>query len=255
MMTTRTMDGRVGGVLAALVLAALVPTGTASAAKFALPRQYKCVGQSITLTNSNTGAVQNGGTAPTFDTKGRAYCLLEMHDYHWNNGQGATPGTVGLTVVSGTGGKTNAIGPFAATGSDGQGGVHNANWDVSVPQAPAPVVIKGKYSCVDSDPATWAQNQQSNGQGFCTLVVQKAVKAKAPAPATPTYACQGSQVTLFDNSNGGAVQNGGKQPSVFTVNAAYPGVFTWCLNSIRTYHWNNGQGATNLFGATRLMSA
>jgi len=244
MMTARVLHRRLGAALAAVVLAAIAPARTARAGKFGSTRQYKCVGQPITLTNSNTGAVQNGGTAPTFNTKGRAYCLLEIHTYHWNDGQGAAPGTVGLTVVSGTGGAGNTIGPFAATGSNGQGGVHNANWDVSVPQAPAPVVIKGKYSCLDSDPSTWAQNQQSNGLGFCTLVVQKAVKAKAPAPAKPTYACQGSQVTLFDNSNVFGVQNGGKQPFVFTVNRNYPGVFTWCLNSITTYHWNDGQGAT-----------
>ena len=228
-------------VLAVLLLATIA--APARAGKFASPPQYKCVGKQITITNSNTDAVSNGGTAPTFSTKGHAYCLLQISDYHWNDGQGATPGTVGLTVVSGTGTAGNTIGPFAATGSDGQGAVHNANWDAAIPQTPQPVVIKGSYSCLDSDPSTWAQNGKSGGAGFCTLTVQRAVKAKAPKPATPTYACQGSPVTLFDNSNGGGVSNGGKQPSIFTVNAAYPGVFTWCLNSITTYHWNNGQGS------------
>src|SRR5262249_7012261 len=98
-------------VPATVALTAMVLVAPARAAKFASPRQYKCVGPQITLTNSNTGAVQNGGTAPTLSTKRRAYCLIQISDYHWNDGQGATPGTVGLTVVAGAGGAGNTLGP------------------------------------------------------------------------------------------------------------------------------------------------
>jgi hypothetical protein len=75
-------------------------------------------------------------------------------------------------------------------------------------------------------------------------MVRRAVKASPPKPATPTYQCTGSQITLFDNSNFAGVQNGGKPPFFFTTNAMFPGVSTWCLNSITTYHWNNGAGST-----------
>src|SRR5690242_11358449 len=77
--------------LAASIVSAL-PAGAAS---FATPRQYKCVGKQFTITNSNTDAVQNGGTPATVSTGGRALCLLQIEDYHWNDGAGATPGTVG----------------------------------------------------------------------------------------------------------------------------------------------------------------
>ncbi len=227
-----------------LCAASLSPAVARGASKIAIPRQYKCVGNDITLTNSNSDGVEDGGTAPTFSTHGRAYCVMQITDYHWNGGLGATPGTVGLTVVGGVGGKGSTIGPLAAVGSAGQGGAPDVNWTANVPQAPQPVVINGRYSCVDSDPATWSQNAKSKGQGFCTLVVKRAVKAKPPAPAMPTYACSGPQVTLFDDSNFGGVQNGGKQPAFFTTNAGYPGVSAWCLDSITTYHWNNGAGST-----------
>ena len=49
------------------------------------------------------------------------------------------------------------------------------NWYVNFSTA-KPVVINGTYSCVDSDPATWSQDQQSGGKGFCTVYVVNAVK-------------------------------------------------------------------------------
>ena len=232
------------GVLFLLTTLPRIALAVGAAPKIANPPQYKCVGKEITLTDSNTESVQNGGTAPTFSTRGRTYCLIQIVDYHWNDGQGATPGTVGLTVVSGLGGAGNVIGPLPATGSAGQNDAQNVNWTGTAAQAPQPVVINGHYSCLDSDPATWSQNTKSGGAGFCTLTVKRAIKAKPPKPATPTYACTGSQVTLFDSSNFLGVQNGAKLPNFFTATTAMPGVFSWCLNSISTYHWNNGAGAT-----------
>lgn len=58
--------------------------------------------------------------------------------------------------------------------------------------------------------------------------------------AKPTYACVGSQVTLFSNSNGSGVVNGGKPPSFSTYGKI--GISAYCLNSITTYHWNGGLG-------------
>jgi PKD repeat protein len=56
------------------------------------------------------------------------------------------------------------------------------------------------------------------------------------ASSPPAYRCSGGQVKLFDNSNGGGVQNGGKPPTFSTKGRPY------CLASITTYHWNNGLG-------------
>src|SRR5689334_19005387 len=105
---------------AALALAASFIAAAPAAASFATPRQWKCVGKQFTITNSNTDAVENGGAPATFSTGGQTLCVLQIDDYHWNGGQGATPGTVGLTVVSGLGGARNTVGPLAAVGSAGQ---------------------------------------------------------------------------------------------------------------------------------------
>jgi hypothetical protein len=53
---------------------------------------------------------------------------------------------------------------------------------------------------------------------------------------TTTYQCTGNQLTLFNNGNIAAVQNGGTPPTFSTNGADY------CLVSIATYHWNNAKG-------------
>jgi len=199
---------------------------------------YRCTGSRFNLFgNSNGQAVQNGGKAPSFSTKGKTYCVVSLATYHWNGGNGQAPGSIGLTVVSGLGGAGQTLGPLAAVGSAGQGGTANVNWTADAGQ---PLVIDGTYACKDSDPRSWSQNTTSQGKGFCTVAVTNAVPVATPRPAKPTYACVGSQVTLFDNSNGGGVQNGGKPPTFNTYGT--PGIGSYCLNSITTYHWNNGAG-------------
>jgi hypothetical protein len=229
------------GTAATVAAASTAPLATTSAKVL---RTYHCSGKQSTVTDTNTGAVQNGGTPPVLDTHQRAYCVLSITTYHWNNGQGATPGTVGLTVLSGLGGVGRTLGPLQAVGSSGQGGAKNVNWTASFQTAPQPVVIRGRYQCDDSDPATWSQDPATHGRGFCTVVLEPAVLATAPKPATPTFTCMGPQVTLFNSSNVFGVLNGGSPPSFTTANAKYPGVQFWCLNQITTYHWNNGAGST-----------
>jgi hypothetical protein len=116
------------------------------------------------------------------------------------------------------------FGPYAATGNSGQGGTANTDWIATMGR---PFVIDGTYACVDSDPSTWSQNQGSGGHGFCTVQALTAVPIKSPQLAKTTWVCQGSQATLFDNSNGGAVQNGAKPP-IFTTYGTTPGVDTYC---------------------------
>lgn len=148
---------------------------------------YQCTGSPITLfTNWNGGAVASGGTAPTFDTGGQPYCLVSISTYHWNGGDGATPGTISLAS------ETSTLGPWTATGSPGSPtetypeGVPNANWTVAFGSASQPIVINGDYVCEDSDPATWSQNATSGGQGFCKVVVQNAVPVTTSTTTTTT---------------------------------------------------------------------
>jgi hypothetical protein len=240
----RLAPGLLVAALALLAAGGAVATHTAVPSKIApaIPgtTPYRCIGSSFTLfDSSNTQGVQNGGKPAVFSTKGKAYCVAQIVTYHWNNGQGATPGSIGLRVLAGRGGKAMTLGPLSATWSPGQGGAPNVNWTAT---AGVPLVINGSYSCQDSDPATWSQNQASGGRGFCTVSVTKAVPTAQPRPAAPAYTCSGSQLKLFDNSNGGGVINGANPPS-FTTYGLIPGIYTFCLNSITTYHWNNGAGS------------
>ena len=143
------------------------------------PAKYTCTGNQIKLfDNSNGGGVLNGAKPPSFTTNGKAYCVVSITTYHWNNGKGAKPGSLGLSG-------TSTVGPYSATGSAGQGGAPNVNWSVNVPQT-KPVVINGAYSCTDTDPATWSQNPQTHGTGFCTVYVKSAVKAAGSGSTTTT---------------------------------------------------------------------
>jgi hypothetical protein len=134
---------------------------------------FKCQSpKKILFDNGNIYGVSNGGKQPSFSTKGIAYCLIQITTYHWNDGRGAIPGTISL--VSSTGLK---IGPRKAIASAGQGNAPNVYWKVDSSAKAKPTIINGIYKCVDSNPSTWSQDSQSNGFGFCQVVVEKAVKA------------------------------------------------------------------------------
>ncbi|MFY9402108.1 MAG: hypothetical protein WAQ07_01710, partial [Candidatus Omnitrophota bacterium] len=106
---------------------------------------------------TNIMAVYNGPTAPTTLSINTPHLVTEIHDYHWNNAQGATPGTIGLQDQNG-----KIYGPWQAVGTPGQGGVPNANWFVY----PNIVIPAGTYTVIDSDPSTWSQNTDSGGKGM-----------------------------------------------------------------------------------------
>jgi hypothetical protein len=135
---------------------------------------YTCNGPEIKLfDNTNGEGVSNGGTPASFSTGGTTYCLTELYTYHWDNGLGAPPGSIGLTSATGT-----KLGPFKAVGSSGSGGAKDVNWAANVATSPTPVTIKGAYDCTDSSPATWAQDAGTGGQGFCQVYVEKASRRK-----------------------------------------------------------------------------
>jgi hypothetical protein len=108
-------------------------------------------------------AVDGGGTEPTFDLDS-PYLVTAVMTYHWNDGTGAVPGEIGLRAGDGT-----EYGPWQAVGAEGQGGVPDAYWWV-YPQQQLPA---GTYTVVDSDPATWSQNGETDGRG---IVLVKGVR-------------------------------------------------------------------------------
>jgi PKD repeat protein len=190
------------------------------------PATYKCSGGQIKLfDSSNGGGVLNGAKPPSFSTKGKAYCLVSIVTYHWNNAKGKKPGTLGLTGSS-------TAGPFAATGSAGQGGAPNVNWTANVPQT-KPVVINGNYSCSDSDPASWSQNPQSGGKGFCTVYVTNAVKTAGSGGATTTTTKKPTTTTTAKPKSSGklsikaAPDTGNNPPLTVTFTLSSPKVVQW----------------------------
>ncbi len=106
---------------------------------------------------SNTGGVGNNPTAKTVFTLTKQMVVTQIWNYHWNNAQGATPGSISLVNANG-----KIFGPWAAKGSAGSNNAQNVNWTVD-----ANVTLPaGSYTIQDSAPATWAQNSQSGGRGF-----------------------------------------------------------------------------------------
>ena len=106
---------------------------------------------------ASIGVAYDGATAPTTFSISESWLVTYLLTYHWNNGQGKTPGTVGLRAADGT-----TYGPWQATGEPGQGGVPNAAWVVK----PNIVIPPGTYTVLDSDPSTWAQNDETGGAGM-----------------------------------------------------------------------------------------
>jgi hypothetical protein len=103
------------------------------------------------------GAVYNDPTTPTIFTIYDTWLVTEIVNYHWNDAQGAEPGTIALQAEDGT-----LYGPWQAHTLPGQGGVPNAYWVVN----PQVVLPPGTYTVIDSDPSTWAQNSETGGIGI-----------------------------------------------------------------------------------------
>jgi hypothetical protein len=117
--------------------------------------------------------VQNGASAPSVFTTTTAWHVVEVWTYHWNDGQGSTPGTIGIKDLA-TG---KVYGPWQASGGQGQGGVPNAAWVASVSfDLPA-----GRYQFLDSNPSTWSQNAETGHQGMAWIMA-----TPAQATSTPT---------------------------------------------------------------------
>ena len=75
--------------------------------------------------------------------------------------------------------------------------------------------------------------------------------AQAGASSNPPgYVCQaGTSTTIFDNSNTAGVSNGGTAPLFNT-----PGGGPWCVDSVFTYHWNDGAGTPGASGTNGLVA-
>jgi hypothetical protein len=98
---------------------------------------------------NNILAVEGGGSPPTF-AMSRDHYLTELGTYHWT-GKGRPAGTVALRSDDG-----KTYGPWQANLNDG------VYW-VARPNTPIPA---GKYTVIDSEPATLATNAAAGGVGM-----------------------------------------------------------------------------------------
>jgi hypothetical protein len=142
---------------------------------------------SVIFNNGNTGGVYNNPSRATTFTLRTPHVITLITNYHWNNGRGATPGTIALR---GSDGRT--YGSWRTSGSPGQGGVPNAYWNA----APNVTLPAGTYTVVDSDPATWAQNSGSQGCGHTRVEGYPVSGGTVSTPAvTAGQAAASSSVT------------------------------------------------------------
>jgi len=108
--------------------------------------------------NTNIASVDNNPTCNPKFTIIEPHRITYIETYHWNYGQGTTVGgTIGLEKDDGT-----TYGPWMVQAEPGMNGVPNAYWKCR----PDTVIPAGTYTVIDSDPATWSQNYESDGCGF-----------------------------------------------------------------------------------------
>ena len=105
----------------------------------------------VLWTSMNIYRIQNGAREYyVIFTLDKDCVVTSLMTYHYLSG-GAKPGQ--LTLYAETG---EQWGPFQAVGTDGQGGVKNANWIVDTGELALPA---GRYALADSDPGTWSNKQ------------------------------------------------------------------------------------------------
>ncbi len=174
-----------------ILLLLLAPAGDALGAPAASLRSAADPAPTRVVLIGNDYGVSNAPSAPSIFTTTQPWHVVQIATYHWNNAKGTSaPGRVGLKGLGGA----KSYGPFSTSGSPGQGGVPNAYWTATVSIDLPP----GRYQFTDSQPATWAQNEQSGHMGMGWLM---ATPAQAGPPRVVAYQRSGivhpgSSITL-----------------------------------------------------------
>jgi len=119
--------------------------------------------------NGNGYGVRNAPLQPTVITLNHAFFIESIVNYHYNNGQGDTPGTISLVSANG-----KVYGPWHAVSNPPDGNDPRKYWTV----LPKVVIPPGTYTVVDSTPLTWSQNDQSDNKGMCWIVARQVENGK-----------------------------------------------------------------------------
>ncbi len=83
--------------------------------------------------------------------------VTKIQTYHWNDGKGATPGSIMILDTN-----KKVLGTWQATGESGNNNVQNAAWN-AVPNFD---LQPGTYYVKDTSPETWSWNSDTNNQGM-----------------------------------------------------------------------------------------
>ena len=102
--------------------------------------------------------------------------------YHYNNGNGSTPGTIALKHSDGT-----TYGPWSASGT-----TQNQYWTVT----PNVTIKAGTYTVVDSNTTTWSYNSSSKNAGFVQI------EGDAVTTTTTTTTTSSTPVKVTMTANG-----------------------------------------------------
>jgi hypothetical protein len=111
----------------------------------------------VLFDNWNEQYVDNNPSVPTQFTITKDYFVTYIANYHWNGGQGMARGDIGLRDQNG-----KVYGPWQAITSSGQGEKQSVNWECK----PNVRIPAGTYTVIDSDVASWSQNEKSGRRGI-----------------------------------------------------------------------------------------
>lgn len=138
-----------------------VPEHTARKEPPNLEKPASTAGTSASIAdNYNGGGVRGDARCGLSFSLSRPHHITQIETYHWNSGRGARGGTIGLRRTDGT-----LHGPWPVKTYPGQGGAPDVYWRVT----PGVVIPAGTYFVIDSDSATWSNNDQSSGCGFAKV--------------------------------------------------------------------------------------
>lgn len=156
--------------------------------------------ETILFKLNSLAAVYNNPPNKTIFTLTNAAHITKIFTYHWNNGSGDTPGTIGLTNTA-TGvviGRWNVVGTKSVDSTPGAIWPTTANgppylyWTVQ-PNVDIPA---GTYEVVDSNPSTWSYNSDMGNMG-CAWVFGTNTASNV---TTTTIGSEGGSITAKDGS-------------------------------------------------------
>jgi hypothetical protein len=221
------------------------------------------VQEEVLFSNWNLGGVNGGGSSPSF-TIAVPYAITFIDTYHWT-GTAVPTGTIALSPGFGP---WQAISPnqtyWVVNFKDPGQAVDFRTPPARVtPGAQYPVLPAGTYTVIDSDPATWSQDQGSGGQGFALVKGYPAkLDGKRDGGTDQSRDVTGAMGDVKDSGladapsdAGGGRTEGGTNPGITTCNLIVNGNAEGAVGStdgtpVSTPGWTaTGEATAGQYGA------